>query len=242
MMKNKENNKNKKNPLLLAASICLILLATIGLSYTLLTSLGLIRIAPSNMNDMPIGGKGNMPGEDFEGQPEQFAGDRQGDDRHGEGTPPEDFDSQRPQEGDFPQRNLPQGDFSRNLNDIGAFGINRWLIVGLYGIALILAVVAAIFIIKGRKWGVILGIFLAIVLAGIDLMSLFNFSNWLRFAISIVKLLLVVGVIILLLLPGARKVYAKKNDIFDEDDYALYYGEDDKEGIDEDPGGDVEST
>jgi hypothetical protein len=113
--------------------------------------------------------------------------------------------------------------------------------VGLYGIVLVLAVVAVIFIIKGRKWAVILGIFLAIVLAGADLISLLDFSNWLSFAVSLVKVVLGVGVIILLLLPGARKVYAKKNDIFDDEDYALYYGEDDEEEIDEDQDGDIEA-
>jgi len=226
MMKNIEN---KKNPLLLAASICLILLAVISLSYTLVTSLGLIQIRSSSM---PIRGEGNILPEDFERQPNQPFANRQG----GERTPPEGFDGQRPQDGDF-----PQGNFPGNFNDTGAFGGNRWLMVGLYGIVLVLAVVAVIFIIKGRKWAVILGIFLAIVLAGADLISLLDFSNWLSFAVSLVKVVLGVGVIILLLLPGARKVYAKKNDIFDDEDYALYYGEDDEEGIDEDQDGDIEA-
>jgi hypothetical protein len=222
--------KNKKNPLLLATSICLILLAVISLVYALITNLGLVNILPKNIGQMPAMGEGEdrfLPekfpgqseGQQSEGRPEQPFGDRQGD-----GTPPEDIGDRQRIQGD----NFQQGDSPQNFNKAGVFGgyINRWLVIGAYAVALILAVLAVIFIRRGKKWGVILGISLSILLAGVALFSLINAINWwLTIIISLVKLLLGIAVIVLLLLPGAHKVYAKKNDIFTEEDYAIYYGE-----------------
>jgi len=222
--------KNKKNPLLSAASICLILLAVISLVYALITNLGLVNIY---MGQIPAMGEGGdrFPSEDFreqwegqqsEEQPDQPFGDMQGD-----GTPPEDFSDRQKIQGD----NSQQGDFPQNFNRAGVFGgINRWLVIGAYAGVLILAVLAAIFIFKEKKWAVILGISLSIILSGIELFNLFNAINWwLTIVISLVKLLLGISIIVLLLLPATRKLYVKKNDIFTEEDDALYYGEGDVE-------------
>jgi len=133
-------------------------------------------------------------------------------------------------EGGFPGGGRFQGGtMTGNLRMGGSF--LGWIGVALYGVALILAVVAAIGIFKCKKWGAILGI---IVAAGLGIASAFGlvrFMGWSTLAIAIVKVLLAVAVITLLLLKPSRALWnVKKDDLDDLDDADLDY--DEEEGAD----------
>ena len=225
--------KTKKNPLLTTAAICLIVLATVSLGYSLARTLGLVQVMPSGMRNMQEMRGGNLPqGSDGEGQIQEGMPGNRG----GRTNPPEGFDPENMPEGFEPgnagRGNMPNQWMAPNSFLSGA--LSGWMGVGIYGLSLILAVVAGIGMIKAKKWAVILGIILAILLIGLNVSNLFTFINWLRFSVSLAIVLLGIVVIVLLLLPGARKDYAKKQDIFDEEDYALYYGDEENESVEGD--------
>ena len=233
--------KTKKNPLLITAAVCLILLATLNLSYTFARTVGLIQVMPSNMKYMQAMRGDNLPQfSGDEGQMPDLPENRQGRNNPPEGMNPgnlpEGFDSQNLRGGNATGRGL-----SANTTFLGGL-VYGWLGVGLYGLSLILAVVSGNGMIKAKKWAVILGIILVIILAGLNVTNLFNLINWLRFAVSLAVVLLSIGVLVLLILPGARKDYIKKQDIFDEEDYALYYGDEEDENPDADEAQEADST
>jgi hypothetical protein len=136
-------------------------------------------------------------------------------------------------QGGFPQGSFPQGGFSNGQNDQGTtpnFTPNRQAITGLARInrilrpvtlaldiiLLVLSVVAAIGLFMSKRWGAIL----AIVLAG--LVILLTIPGFLRLFSTVVlvedlvRILMAVAVIVLLLLPSARKAYAPAEEEIDE--------------------------
>lgn len=206
--------KPRKNPLLLAAAICLIVLAALCCGYAVATTLGVIRMMPSDAGS-------------FQGTPQAFPGGSQdnGGRQQGampQGTPPSGFEG-----GSRPDGSTWSGNASGGFGAMGGFGTLRWVSVGLYGAALVLAVVAVVGILKEKKRGAILGVILAVVLTIVSAFGLFRLASGWSFALSLVEVLLGVAVIVLLLLPGARKAYAPKKDLLDD-------GEDDEDDEDDD--------
>jgi hypothetical protein len=90
----------------------------------------------------------------------------------------------------------------------GLFRILRGVTLAFNIAALVLGVLAVIGIWQRKKWGAILGIILAALLLLTSLTGLFRFFSWLSFAEALLKVLLGLAVIVLLLLPAARWVYA----------------------------------
>jgi len=179
--------KSKKSPLLIGAAVCLILLVLISSGYSLAVSLGVLEGGAAANSLMAGRRSGNFPQRDFEGQlPTENFQDRSG------GT-------------------MPFGTAAT-----GVFGIIRYLGIGLNIAALLLCVIAVIGIFKQKKWGAVWAIILAALLAITSVTGLFRFGNWISFSLSLVKVLLAIAVIVLLLLPAARRVYNPKLGLDDD--------------------------
>lgn len=182
--------KSKKSPLLITAAVCLILLALLSSGYSLAVSLGVLR-GGTAVNPLMTGRRlGNFPQGDFEGTPGQFP---KGFQDRGDGI-------------------MPFGTAAT-----GVFGIIRWLGLGLNIVALFLSVMAVVGILKGKKWGAVWAIILAVLFALTSVTGLSRFGNWISFTLSLVRVLLAIAVIVLLLLPNARKVYNPILDNLDDD-------------------------
>jgi hypothetical protein len=226
-----------KNTLLIIAGICLLVLALLCTTIAVINRLGLLRMGfPDGSNRLTPLGQGfiNQDGSEpgFE-VPEDF-------------QPGEGFDPQGgmtiPEGGEMPEGGftMPEGGFpgggrfqggtiTGNLGRSGS--VLGWIGVALYGVALILAGVAAIGIFKCKKWGAILGIIVATGLGIASAFGLIRFMGWSTLAIAIVKVLLAVAVITLLLLKPSRALWnVKKDDLGDLDDGDLDY--DEEEGAD----------
>lgn len=220
--------KSKKNALLIAAGICLLILAILCAGYSIASGLGLLRFG-RNGYSMTV-----LPGDFQPGQPQTGNGDsldipEDYQAPKGQITPPAgETDQNQRTQGQFPRGNMPEGGFQGREFPSGAmpggfamrgFGILNWLGPILYGLALVLAIISAIGIFKAKKWAAIVGIILAGILLLVSAFGLFRFISWIVFSISMVKVILAAAVIVLLLLPGARQLWAvKEDDLLDEDD------------------------
>lgn len=227
--------KNKKT-LLIIAGICLLVLALLCTTVAVINRLGLLRMTfPGGGDRFTPLGPGFMSLEGSESGipiPEDF--------QPGEGFDPQGTmtipgGSEIP-EGGFPGGiPMPEGGFpgggrfqggamTGNLRRGGL--VFLWIGVALYGVALILALVAAIGIFKAKRWGAILGIILAAGLGITSAFGLVRILGWSMPAIAIVKILLAVTVITLLLLNPSRALWnVKKDDLDDLDDEDLDYDE-----------------
>lgn len=132
-------------------------------------------------------------------------------------------------QGGFPQGGFPQGGFPNNgtTNDqnnggtipnftpnrqfgTGLFSILRLLqpvILGLDILLLILAVVAAFALFKSKRWGATLGIVLSVLLVLLAIPGMLRIFSPIIMIENVVRILLAIAVIVLLLLPTARKSY-----------------------------------
>jgi len=210
--------KNKKT-LLIIAGICLLVLALLCTTVAVINRFGLLRMTfPGGSDRLTPLGQGFMNQDGSEPGitiPEDI--------QRGEG-----FDPSRGitmPEGGFPGGGRFQsGTMTGNLRMGGS--ILGWIGVALYGVALILAVVAAIGIFKCKKWGAILGIMVAAGLGIASAFGLVRFMGWSTLAIAIIKLLLAVAVITLLLVKPSRELWNVKKDELDGlDDEDLEYDE-----------------
>ena len=218
--------KNNKT-LLIIAAICLLVLAVLSTTFSVINRLGLLRMGlPVNSDRLTSLGQGFM-NQDDSGSGITIPDDLQqgqGGDTQGDSTIPPD--------GNTPQFiNPSSGDFNGVRPDRGAFpgsgfrgGMTRsgsllgWIGTVLYGIGLIIAILAAIGILKVKKWGVILGIIVAVVLGVAGAFGLFPFIGWLTLVIAIVKVMLAIAVITLLMVKPSRELWnVKKDDLDDED-------------------------
>lgn len=138
--------------------------------------------------------------------------------------------------GQFRNRNfIPQGGFPSNNNPIGTlpngqsnqgttqnfnrnftggtslarlFRLFGPVTLGLDIVLLILSGVAAFALFKGKRWGIILAIVLAVILILLTIPSLLRIFSAIVLVEDLVRILLAVAIIALLLLPSARKAYA----------------------------------
>lgn len=127
--------------------------------------------------------------------------------------------------GQFQGRNFnPQGGFPNDPNNPGSvpnfnpnrqagvgltrlFRLIRPVLTGLNLILVVFGVVAAIGLFKSRRWGAVLAILLAALLFLLAIPGLFRIFSVVSLVESLVRMLLAVTVIVLLLLPSARKAY-----------------------------------
>jgi hypothetical protein len=91
----------------------------------------------------------------------------------------------------------------------------RPVTVGLDILVLVLSVVAAIGLFKSKRWGAILAIVLAVLLILLAIPGMLRIFSSLILIENIIRILLAVAVVVLLLLPSARKSYlpAPENDL-----------------------------
>ena len=95
------------------------------------------------------------------------------------------------------------------------FRLIRPVTIGLDIVLLALSVVAAFGLFKGKRWGVILAIVLAVLLILLTIPGLLRIFSAMVLIENLVRILLAVAVIVLLLLPSARKSYAVVEDMDD---------------------------
>jgi len=127
-------------------------------------------------------------------------------------------------QGGFPQGGFPQGGFPNDQNKQGTtpnftpnrqigvgftriFRLIRPVTIGLDILLLTLTGVAAFGLFKSKRWGAILAIVLAVLLFLLAIPGLFRIFSAVVLIENLVRMLLAVAVIVLLLLPSARKAY-----------------------------------
>jgi magnesium-transporting ATPase (P-type) len=123
-----------------------------------------------------------------------------------------------------PQGGFPQGGFQNDPNNPGTtpnrtfnrpavtgfariFQILRPITLALDIILFVLAVVAAIGLFKSKRWGTIMAIVISVLLILLTVPSMIRIFSTVTLAENLVRILLAVAVIVLLLLPSARKSY-----------------------------------
>jgi len=195
---------NTKRPAILTiATVCLVLLVLISSGLALASNFGLMGTAfgPAGFPSGTImRGQGNFP---------------QGGFQPGDGGVPQ----QMP--GNFDPNNLPDGQTNPGTRNFqgnpggtsGLFGILRYATTGLNIVALVLGLLAAIGLWKQKKWGAVLAIIVAVLILLTSFSGLLRFFSLLVFGEALLKVLLALAVIVLLLLPAARKAYAPSEDL-----------------------------
>jgi len=93
------------------------------------------------------------------------------------------------------------------------FRLIRPITIGLDIVLLVLSGIAAFGIFKGKRWGVILAIVLAVIIILLAIPSLLRIFSALVLIENLVRILLAVTVIVLLLLPISRKAFATADDL-----------------------------
>jgi ABC-type glycerol-3-phosphate transport system permease component len=126
--------------------------------------------------------------------------------------------------GGVPQGGFPQGGFPNDQNNSGEipnFTPNRQAGLGLVRlfrlirpvtilldvILLVLAVVAAFGLFKVKRWGAVLGIIISILLILLTIPGMLRIFSAVILFENLARIILAVAVIVLLLLPSARKAY-----------------------------------
>jgi hypothetical protein len=129
-----------------------------------------------------------------------------------------------PQNG-FPQNGFPQNGNPNDQNNQGTtpnftpnrrigtgvttlFRLIRPVAIGLDILLLILSVVATIALFKSKRWGAILAIIISVLLILLTIPGMLRIFSAVVLVENLVRILLAVAVIVLLLLPAARKAYA----------------------------------
>ncbi|MFZ2098331.1 MAG: hypothetical protein WAV05_17000 [Anaerolineales bacterium] len=88
------------------------------------------------------------------------------------------------------------------------FRLTQPITIGLDIVLLILSVVAAIALFKSKRWGAILAIVISILLILLTIPGMLRIFSAVVLIENLVRILLAVAVIVLLLLPSARRAYA----------------------------------
>ncbi|MFC2064684.1 hypothetical protein ACFLXB_06280 [Chloroflexota bacterium] len=112
-----------------------------------------------------------------------------------------------------PGMRIIQGITGTSGNPSGLIGIFRSVTIGLNMILLVLGLIIAFGLWSQKKWAAILAIILSAILLLVNLPGMTRILTPLLFGINLLKVLLALAVIILLLLPAARKAYAPGKDL-----------------------------
>ncbi len=93
------------------------------------------------------------------------------------------------------------------------FSLLRPVTIGLDIIILILAGVAAFALFRGKRWGVVLAIILAVLVLLLTIPSMIRIFSAVVLVENLARILLAVAVVVLLLLPASRKAFAPVDDL-----------------------------
>jgi amino acid transporter len=201
-------NTNKRPLILSIASILVAVLVLLSSGLSIAQNFGLMRpnfgaAGFANRRFMP-GGMGNLPPGGFEFTPQPGYMPGNGSNRQGSGN----FNPNNP---DFQGNPNFQNFQERTGFNPGLTSLFRTVMTGLNLAVLVLGLLAAFGLWKQKKWAAILAIILSVVLILMNftsITSMMRFFSWLIFGEILVKVGLALAVIVLLLLPAARKAYS----------------------------------
>ncbi len=108
-------------------------------------------------------------------------------------------------------RTFPGGGGGSGLTRL--FRLLRPVMIGLDVVLLVLAAVAAFGLIKGKRWGVVLSIILAVLVILLTIPSMIRIFSIVVLVENLARILLAVAVVVLLLLPASRKAFATVDDL-----------------------------
>ena len=206
---------NKKtNSLIVFAVIAMLLLALISTGLSAYQSLGMARGFNPDSGQFPEGmpDQRNFPSDGDMTTPPNF-----------EGNPPDGSGQAMP----FGEGNWRQGGADGFLGGRPggvAFGILRFIGLGLSALGLVLAVVLAIFLLKGKKWAGILALVWAGIMLVVSAFGLITSRMLINTVAKAVCILLAIAIFVLLLLKKSRAVWnapkqsVQENDDDDDDD------------------------
>ena len=204
--------KTKTNILIVIAVIAMLLLALISTGLSAYQSLGMARGFNPDSGQFPewMPDQRNFPSDGDMTTPPNF-----------EGNPPDGSGQAMP----FGEGNWRQGGADGFLGGRPGgvvFGILRYIGLGLSALGLVLAIVLAIFLLKGKKWAGILALVWAGFMLVVNAFGLFTSRMLLTTVARIVCMLLAVAIFVLLLLKKSRAFWAaskqSEQDDDDEDD------------------------
>jgi heme A synthase len=126
----------------------------------------------------------------------------------------------------LPQNGFPQNGFNNNRGTTPNYTPNRTVGTGLISLyrligpitlgldiaLLILAVVASIGLFKVKRWAAILSIVIAVLLILLTITGMLRIFSAVTLVENLIRILLAVAVIVLLLLPSARRSFARVMD------------------------------
>ncbi len=108
-------------------------------------------------------------------------------------------------------RSFPGGGGGSGLTRL--FRLLRPVMIGVDIVLLVLAAVAAFGLIKGKRWGVVLSIILAVLVILLTIPSMIRIFSAVVLVENLARILLAVAVVVLLLLPASRKAFATVDDL-----------------------------
>jgi len=201
---------NTKRPVIITvASICLIILVLFSSGLTLARNFGWLgptfgAAGLPGRRFIMGGGQGTFPQGGFNGQ--------QPNNLPANGTDQQNTNGDQNNSGSQSNPNF-QNFQGRTGRTNGLFQVIRLATTGFNIITLVLGLLVAVGLWKQKKWAAIL----AIILAGLMFLSsvtgLLRIFSWVMFGEALLKVLLSVAVIVLLLLPAARKAYSPSPDL-----------------------------
>jgi len=208
--------KTKTNILIVIAVIAMLLLALISTGLSAYQSLGMARGFNPDSGQFPEGmpDQRNFPSDGNTTTPPNF-----------EGNPPDGSGQAMPFGGEGNRQQGGGNGFPGGRQGGMAFGILRYVGLGLSALGLVLAVVLAIFLLKGKKWAGILALVWAEVMLVVSAFGLITSRMLINTVAKAVCILLAIAIFVLLLLKKSRAVWNAPKQLADEDD-----DDDDEEG------------
>ena len=209
--------KTKTNILIVIAVIAMLLLALISTGLSAYQSLGMARGFNPGSGQLPEGmpDQRNFPSDGNTTTPPNF-----------EGNPPDGSGQAMPFGGEGNWQQGGGNGFPGGRQGGMAFGILRYVGLGLSALGLVLAVVLAIFLLKGKKWAGILALVWAGIMLVVSAIGLFTSRMPLNTVARAVCILLAIAIFVLLLLKKSRALWSTPKQLADEDD-----DDDDEDGM-----------
>lgn len=198
--------KMKRPAILTIATICLVALVLVSSGLALARNFGLMDSIVGSArfpNGMTMRGQGNFPQGGF----------LQSGDLPGDGVPqqmPDNFDPNIPDAQGSATTRTFQGSAGEAS---GLFRILGFATTGVNIVALVLGLLAAVGLWKQKKWGAVLAIIVSVLILLTSFSGLLRIFSLLLFGEALLKVLLALAVIVLLLLPAARKAYTPPADL-----------------------------
>ena len=201
--------KTKTNILIVIAVIAMLLLALISTGLSAYQSLGMARGFNPGSGQFPEGmpDQRNFPSDGDMTTPPNF-----------EGNPPDGSGQAIPFGSEGNGRQGGADGFLGGRPGGVAFGILRFIGLGLSALGLVLAVVLAIFLLKGKKWAGILALVWAGIMLVVSAIGLFTSRMPLNTVARAVCILLAIAIFVLLLLKKSRALWNAPKQLVQEDD------------------------